>query len=117
MVMRNGRDSGNTQRHWWDDLPPAIRHRFRNTIAEELVRTTGADPDNPARAGLLQRTTSSGDTTGVPRGDAKAEQRKILWDLVQLGGSLLLIALMILLLLIAGIAFLFSGHQLGPWHF
>jgi hypothetical protein len=105
MVMRNGRDSGNAQQHWWDDLPPAIRRRFRNVIQEQLLREAGANCPP-----LLQ-------ATRHPSLPAEGSEREFVGDLLRLTGTFLVVTLIVLLLMLGCISFLSGGGHLGPWQF
>jgi hypothetical protein len=105
MVMRNGRDSGNTQQHWWDDLPPAIRRRFRNVIQEQLLREEKWD--SPPASPAVRPTT-------LP---SEGSEREFVWDLLRLTGTFLLVTLVVLLLMLGCVTFLSGGGNLGPWPF
>lgn len=105
MVMRNGRDSGNTQQHWWDDLPPAIRRRFRNVIQEQLLREKEWD-SSPAPEVVQPSTRPSEDS-----------EREFVWDLLRLTGTFLLVTLVVLLLMLGCVTFLSHGGDPGTWPF
>lgn len=108
MVMHDSRDSGNTRRHWWNDLPPAIRERFRNRIQEELFKLSSASD-------AVHSVCSSRSSTYLSK--SQTSERRLFWDFLQLSGSLFLFFLIILLLLLGGVIFLFSGDQPQPWRF
>jgi hypothetical protein len=107
MIMRNNRDSGNAQQHWWDDLPLPVRQRFRLRIQEELLGQTKE-----------QRQTAAQSLDAPPSPSRAAPHRRpLLWDLLQLLISLLLVTVIILFLLLGGIIFVFSGYNPTSWPF
>ncbi len=98
MVMPQRRDSEGAHRHWWEDLPPAIRHRLRQAISEELAYTRGQD------------LVSSPQTKGTQRYD-------IAIDLFRLMLSIAAVSVIIMLLMLACIIFLYNGENLNIWRF
>ncbi|GIW84460.1 MAG: hypothetical protein WHU94_00795 [Thermogemmata sp.] len=105
MVMRNGRDSGNAQQHWWDDLPPAIRRRFRNVIQEQLLQEE--EWNSPPASPVVRPTT-------LP---SEGSEREFVWDLLRLTGTFLLVIFIVLLLMLGCVTFLSNGGHPGPWPF
>jgi hypothetical protein len=105
MVMRNGRDSSNAQQHWWDDLPPAIRRRFRNVIQEQLFHEEGLQG-----AAVPQ-------TTQQPPLPPEGNEREFVGDLLRLTGTFLAVILIVLLLMLGCVRFLSSGGYPGSWPF
>ena len=104
MVMRNGRDSSNAQQNWWDDLPPAIRRRFRNVIQEQLFHEEGL------QGAAVPQTTQ-------PPLPPEGNEREFVGDLLRLTGTFLAVILIVLLLMLGCVRFLSSGGYPGSWPF
>lgn len=84
MVMRN-RDEGSQAPHWWDDLPPKVRHRFTAPVSQAEEAPSGKAEPLPA----------------LSRG-------QLLLDLSLLATMFVLVTIGILLLLLVALSFLNS---------
>jgi hypothetical protein len=86
MVMHN-RNEGSDAPHWWDDLPPKVRDRFRQPIAHDEEAGAAAPAVRPADPAPLP---SRGELVG---------------DLSRLAAVFVLIAVAILFYMIVAVTY------------